>query len=83
MSPRKKSVVVAGEFCLVKMVAILHTEKVELHLLPESAAHDVLAEMRFHKDQPLPCICVVAKETIADLELQETYLLQLKKKKKP
>jgi hypothetical protein len=83
MSPRKKSVVVAGEFCLIKMVAILHTEKVELHLLPESAAHDVLAEMRFHKDQPLPCICVVAKETIADLELQETYLLQLKKKKKP
>ena len=83
MSPRKKSVVVAGEFCLVKMVAILHTEKVELHLLPEDAAKDILAEMRFHKDQPLPCICVVAKETIADLELQETYLLQLKKKKKP
>jgi len=81
MSRKKK--VVLGDFCLVKMVAILHTEKVELHLLPESAAHDVLAEMRFHKDQPLPCICVVAKETIADLELQETYLLQLKKKKKP
>jgi len=83
MSPRKKSVVVAGEFCLVKMAAILHTEKVELHLLPESAAHDILAEMRFHKDQPLPCICVVAKETSADLELQEIYLLQLKKKPNP
>jgi hypothetical protein len=83
MSPRKKSVVVAGEFCLVKMVAILHTEKVELHLLPESAAHDVLADMRFHKDNPLPCICIVAKETTANLQLQETYLMQLEKKPKP
>jgi len=52
----RKNKVVLGDFCLVKMVAILHTEKVELHLLPESAAHDVLAEMRFHKDQPLTCV---------------------------
>jgi len=81
MSRKKK--VVLGDFCLVKMVAILHTEKVELHLLPASAAHDVLAEMRFHTDHPLPCICVVAKETTADLELQETYLMHLEKKPKP
>ena len=81
MSRKKK--VVLGDFCLLKMVAILHTEKVELHLLPESAAHDVLADMRFHKDHPLPCICIVAKETTANLQLQETYLMQLEKKPKP
>jgi hypothetical protein len=82
MSPTKKSIVAVGDFCLIKMVGILHTDTVELHLLPESATKDILAEMRFHKDNPMPCICVVARSASDKLRLQECYLMQLTRQTK-
>jgi hypothetical protein len=76
MSPKKKTVIVAGRYRLVKITEDPR-ETIHLHFIPPDIVKNPLAEMKFAQALPFGMIIPVAAKFSSKLEIGKIYGLSL------